>query len=65
MGQMAITGLKWCDFIVFCKNDWNIETIFFDEEFFADMYNKLSLFFITTFSLPYKWQAPFVKQCIK
>ena len=21
MGQRAITGLKWCDFIVFCKND--------------------------------------------
>ena len=64
MGQMAITGLTWCDFMVFCKNDWHIETIFFDEEFFADMYNKLSLFFITTFSLPYKCQAPFVKQCI-
>ena len=28
MGQMAITGLKWCDFMVFCKNDWHIETIY-------------------------------------
>ena len=46
MGQMAIAGLKWCDFMVFCKNDWHIETIFFDEEFNADMYNKLSLFFL-------------------
>ena len=31
MGQMAITGLTWCDFMVFCKNDWHIATIFFDE----------------------------------
>ena len=45
MGQMAITGLKWCDFMVFCKNDWHIETLYFDEEFFADMYNKLNLFY--------------------
>lgn len=49
MGQMAITGLKWCDFMVFCKNDWHIETIFFDEEFFAGMLNKLSVFFYEYF----------------
>lgn len=44
MGQMVITGLKWCDFMVFCRTDRHIETIFFDEEFFADMYSKLNLF---------------------
>ena len=45
MGQMAITGLKRCDLMVFCKNDWLIETIFFDEEFFIDIYSKLTIFF--------------------
>ena len=49
MGQMAITGMKWCDIMVLCKTDWHIENIIFDEEFFADMYNKLNLFSITTF----------------
>ena len=46
---MAITGMKWCDIMVLCKTDWHIETIIFDEEFFADMYNKLSLFFYNYF----------------
>ena len=50
-GQLGITGLRWCDFMVFCKDDWHIETIDFDQDFFNDMYVKLSLFF-SCFFLP-------------
>lgn len=48
---MVIIGFKWCDFMVFCKNDWYIEIIYFDEEFFVDMYNKLILFYYNYYFL--------------
>ena len=48
-GQLGITGLKWCDFMVCCSDDWHIETIHFDQEFFNDMHAKLSEFFFCYF----------------
>ena len=46
------------NFMAFCKNDWHIEIIFFDEIFFAHMYNKLSLFLIIILSLHYNVRFP-------
>ena len=30
MGQMGLTGVKWCDFYVWCENDYHCERIAFD-----------------------------------
>ena len=30
MGQMGLTGVKWCDFYVWCENDCHCERIAFD-----------------------------------
>ena len=31
-GQLAVTGLQWCDFFVWCENDLHMETIHFDPQ---------------------------------
>ena len=36
-GQMAITGTKWCDFVVYTKKGLSIERIQFDEEHWKKM----------------------------
>ncbi|CAH1267041.1 Hypp3665 [Branchiostoma lanceolatum] len=45
MGQMALTGTKWCDFLVKCKNDYHLERIMYDEEEWIKMKTSLDLFF--------------------
>ena len=48
-GQMGLTGTKWCDFMVFCENDYHIERINFDPAFFHRMKQKLDVFYFTYF----------------
>ena len=45
MGQMALSGLRWCDFIVWTPNDMHIERIKFDCDVFSGMKMKLDLFY--------------------
>ncbi len=49
MGQMGITGSKWCDFFVWTDSDYHVERIFFNEEEFKDMKIKLDDFYFTYF----------------
>ncbi len=48
-GQMGLTGAKWGDFVVFCDNDYHIECIYFDVDFFSNMKQKLEIFYFTYF----------------
>ena len=48
-GQMGITGAKWCDFMVYCKEDMHLERIKFDKEFFQSMKDKVDTFYFTYF----------------
>ena len=34
MGQMGLTGSKWCDFVVYASEDFHAERILFDINFF-------------------------------
>lgn len=45
MGQMAITGISWCDYFVFCRNDFHLERIYFDQDFWIQMKEKLDRFY--------------------
>lgn len=49
MGQMLITGAKWADFYVWCKDDFHIERIRADIEFQNTMKNKLDVFYFEHF----------------
>jgi hypothetical protein len=49
MGQMAITGLPWCDFFVMCEKDFHMERIQFDENMWKMMKEKLDVFFFRYF----------------
>jgi hypothetical protein len=51
MGQMGLTGAKWCDLFVLCEEDFHCERIHYDEELFKSMKMKLDSFFVT-FLLP-------------
>lgn len=45
MGQLAITGFKWCDLFVWCENDNFTQRINFEPAFFDDMKSKLDTFY--------------------
>lgn len=45
MGQMALTGLLWCDFFVKCRHDYHKERINFDEEKWEEIKSSLDIFY--------------------
>ena len=45
MGQLGLTGASWCDFMVWCPEDHFVERIYFDEQKFISIQNKLDKFF--------------------
>ena len=49
-GQMAITGSKWCDFIVYTFKGFSIQRLAFDEEMWNDMLISLEKFYIEEFA---------------
>ena len=38
--QLAVTGLEWCDFFVWCENDFHLETIYFNQEIWDNVKTK-------------------------
>ena len=48
-GQMAITGAKWCDFVVFTKKGMSIERIPFNADFWNELENKLIAYYYDHF----------------
>lgn len=40
-GQIAITGTKWCEFVVYTKKEMSIERIPFKPEYWKDLESKL------------------------
>jgi hypothetical protein len=51
LGQMALTGLTWCDFFVKCRQDYHMERIHFDSDKWLDMKMSLDKFYFE-FLLP-------------
>src|SRR6218665_839694 len=48
--QLAVTGLPWCDLIVYLNNgQHHIETIFFYEHFWNNIQCKVDEFYLTYF----------------
>ena len=43
--QLAVTGLEWCDFFVWCKNDFHVETVYFNEDVWQQVKDKVDSFF--------------------
>ena len=48
-GQMGLTGCTWCDFMVYSDNEFHVERIIFDADFFRNMMEKLTRFFFRSF----------------
>jgi hypothetical protein len=49
MGQMALTGLRWCDFFVKCRRDYHKERINFDEDKWEEIKLSLDRFYFDYF----------------
>ena len=45
MGQMGLSGSQWCDFMVWCENDYHIERIYYDQTYFANLKARLDAFY--------------------
>ena len=43
--QLAVAGLEWCDFFVWCLNDYHLETIYFDPVEWQNIKDNADLFF--------------------
>lgn len=48
-GQLAVTGLDWCDFVTDTQENFCVERIWRDDEFIFKMKQKLDLFYYTTY----------------
>ena len=62
-GQMAVTGKKWCDFVIWTLKGMSVERIFFDSELWSRMLFSLDSFYIGAmvpelFSLRVKRELP-------
>lgn len=53
LGQLAITGLPWCDFITSTKSDLTVERIWKDESLINDLKKKLDIFYFNTYMQTY------------
>ena len=49
MGQLGLTGMEWCDFFVYCKQNYHRERIYFDAEKWMAMKLKLDKFYFEFF----------------
>ena len=48
MGQLAISGAKFCHFVVWTLEDIHIERIYLDKDIWQDMLDKLMKYYYTT-----------------
>ncbi|KAK0152188.1 hypothetical protein N1851_006420 [Merluccius polli] len=48
-GQLAVTGLEWCDFVTDTESNLYIERIWRNDSFILKMKNKLDLFYYNTY----------------
>ena len=49
LAQLAVTGLDWCDFFVWCQNDHHLETIYLNRDLWDDVKMKIDQFFFNHF----------------
>ena len=47
--QLAVTGLEWCDFFLWCSNDHHSETIYFNEGVWQTVKDKVDDFYFNYF----------------
>ncbi|CAM4650737.1 unnamed protein product [Leuciscus chuanchicus] len=55
-GQLAITGLSWCDFITDTEGDFTVERVWRDDEMIKEMKKKVDLYFFGTYMNVYLQQ---------
>ncbi|XP_026124613.1 uncharacterized protein LOC113106807 [Carassius auratus] len=48
-GQVAVTGLHWCDFVTDTKSDCTIQRIWRDDAFIASMKDKLDMYYYNVY----------------
>lgn len=48
-GQLAVTGLEWCDFVTDTQANVYVERIWRDDSFILKIKNKLDLFYYNTY----------------
>jgi len=50
-GQLALTGLEWCDFVIWTLGGISVERIYFDADHWENLKSKL-VYYYTKFMLP-------------
>lgn len=48
-GQLAVTGLHWCDFVTDTKSDFTIQRSWQDDAFIASMKDKLDMYYYNVY----------------
>ena len=49
LAQLAVSGLDWCDFFVWCSNDNHLETIYLNRDVWNAVKDKVDLFYFNHF----------------
>ena len=47
--QLAVAGLEWCDFFVWCNHDHHMETLYFNEDVWQQVKDKVDMFYFNYF----------------
>ena len=47
--QLAVAGLEWCDFFVWCNHDYHMETLYFNEDVWQQVKDKVDMFYFNYF----------------
>ena len=46
MGQLGLSRLKWCDYLVWCENDFHLERIYFSYNCISRCFEETSRFLL-------------------
>lgn len=48
-GQLAVTGLSWCDFITDTEGDFTVQRVWRDDDMIREMKKKVDLYYFDTY----------------
>ena len=49
-GQMALTGARWCDFVVYTTRGLYVRRVLFNRHFWTELHQKLVSYYFNHFS---------------
>lgn len=53
-GQLLVTGMQWCDFVICAQDDIFVQRIYRDSDVLKEMKKRCDMFFFNTYMVKYR-----------